>query len=66
VGIPVTLTGSFFTGATSVQFNGKAALFTVVNDHTLVAFVPLGATTGKIKVSTPDGTGVSASNFTVL
>jgi len=67
VGVPVTLQGSRFTGAQSVRFNGRPALtFTVLGDHTLLAIVPPGATSGSISVTTPQGTGVSAQSFTVI
>ena len=65
VGTPVTVTGTGFTGATSVTFNGTAAAFTVTNDTTISTSVPTGATTGPIAVTTPGGTGTSATNFTV-
>ena len=65
VGSLITITGTSFTGATSVTFNGVAASFTVVSGTQITATVPAGATTGPISVTTPSGTGTSASNFTV-
>jgi len=66
-GSVVAITGSGFTGATSVAFNGtQAGKFTVQSDSVIFATVPLGASTGAIQVTTPAGPGVSASNFTVL
>ncbi|PYU95571.1 MAG: hypothetical protein DMG25_03875 [Acidobacteria bacterium] len=65
VGTPVTLTGSNFTGATAVAFNGAAASFTVVSDSRIDTTVPSGATTGTISVTTAAGTGTSTSSFTV-
>ena len=66
VGTAVTITGSNFTGATSVKFNGTpAASFTVDSSTKLRTTVPAGATTGRISVTTADGTALSANGFTV-
>jgi hypothetical protein len=66
VGTNVSITGTGFTGVTSVKFNGTASTSVTFNsDTSLTARVPTGATTGKIAVTTPNGTGTSASNFTV-
>ena len=65
VGIPVTITGSGFTGATSVKFNGTTAGYTVDSATQITATVPANATTGTITVTTPAGTATSASSFTV-
>ena len=62
----VTLTGTGFTGATGVAFNGVAADFTVDSDAQITATVPTGATTGAITVTSPGGTGTSATSFTVI
>lgn len=62
----VVITGTGFTGATSVKFNGvSATTFTVNNNTRITATVPTGATTGPISVTTSGGTGTSATNFTV-
>ena len=61
----VTISGSNFTGATVVTFNGVAASFIVDSDTQIRATVPGGATTGPIGVTTAAGTGVSANGFTV-
>ena len=66
VGTQVTITGSGFIGTTSVAFNGTKASFTVNSATKITATVPSGATTGKIKVTTPGGTATSATDFTVL
>jgi hypothetical protein len=65
VGASVTITGTAFTGATSVKFNGTAATFTVNTSTQITTSVPANATTGKITVTTAGGTATSASNFTV-
>jgi len=60
------LTGTNFSGATAVTFNGPAAAsFTVGSATQITATVPAGATTGTIAVTTPGGTGSSAASFTV-
>jgi hypothetical protein len=64
-GAAVTVTGTHFSGASAVKFNGKAANFNIVSDTQINAKVPNGASTGKIAVTTAAGTGTSASNFTV-
>jgi uncharacterized protein (TIGR03437 family) len=61
----VTISGSAFTGATSVTFNGVAAPFSVTSYSQITATVPAGATTGPIAVTTAGGTGVSQSSFSV-
>jgi hypothetical protein len=66
VGQAVDVQGTNFTGATSVKFNGTADPSFVVNSSTdISAHVPSGATTGKIAVTTPNGTGTSSTSFTV-
>jgi hypothetical protein len=65
VGTTVTITGTNFTGATSVKFNGVTATFIVNTATKITATVPTGATTGPISVTTAGGTATSTSNFTV-
>jgi IPT/TIG domain len=70
VGTTVTITGTGFNDAGSVvstvKFGGTTATtFTVVNDTTITANVPAGATTGAISVTDPENTATSATNFTV-
>jgi hypothetical protein len=61
----VTITGTNFTGATSVAFNGTATLdFYVYSSTEIVVFVPPGATSGPISVTTPFGIGTSSDSFT--
>ena len=64
-GTSVTVTGTDFTGATTVTFNGAAATFSVATAEQLTATVPVGAASGPIAVTTPVGTGSSASPFLV-
>jgi hypothetical protein len=66
-GTQVTITGASFTGTTSVSFHLTAASsFTVDSDSQIRATVPAGATTGKINVTNANGTGTSATDFTVI
>jgi hypothetical protein len=67
-GTSVTISGSHFTGATSVRFGGAAATFTVMSDTTILAVAPAG-TAGNavdVRVETPGGvtTVVPAGRFT--
>jgi len=64
-GTSVTISGSGFTGATSVTFNGTTATFTVTSDSQIGTSVPTGATTGAISVTTSAGTATSSASFTV-
>jgi len=66
VGTSVTITGTTFTGATAVSFNGVASPFTVSPSGTITTTVPAGATTGPITVTTPgNGPIVTTTRFTV-
>lgn len=62
-GTSVTITGSRFTDATFVQFNGVNASFTVNSDTQITATVPSGAGVGHITVGNPVGSASSAGNF---
>jgi outer membrane protein assembly factor BamB len=64
-GTTVVISGSGFTGATAVAFNGLASSFSITSDGSITATVPAGATTGPISVTTPQGAGTSAGSFTV-
>jgi hypothetical protein len=66
VGTNVDIMGTGFTGATGVTFGGvSASVFNVDSAIEVHATVPNSAVTGPIAVSTSNGTGTSASNFTV-
>lgn len=66
-GTTVTLTGkSYSAGVTGVSFNGTAASsYSYINDTTVTAVVPSGATSGTITITTNAGNATSASSFTV-
>jgi uncharacterized repeat protein (TIGR03803 family) len=66
VGTQVGIVGGGFAGAKKVTFGGvKATQFTVVNPTLIQAIVPPGARTGKVKVTTPNGTASSTQIFIV-
>ncbi len=66
VGQTVTISGTGFTGATAVTFNGTTAItYSVINSTTITATVPAGATSGAIAVTTPGGTSITASLFAI-
>jgi hypothetical protein len=65
-GTNIEIDGTTFDGATAVKFGTVAATFTVDDDSTIHADVPLTATTNKISVTTAAGTATSATSFTVL
>src|SRR4051794_3144587 len=65
IGVTVVISGTGFTGATAVTFNGTSAAYNVDNDTQITASVPSGATSGQIAVTTGSGTGTSAGSFTV-
>lgn len=62
-GASVTISGTYFVGATSVTFNGVAATFTVKSQTQITATVPSGAGSGNpVVVTTPYGSA-SYSGF---
>lgn len=67
-GTPVTITGTGFTGATSVTFGGVLAGFAVVNDSTILATSPatIGPSTVFVIVSGPGGSSLPGATFTYL
>ena len=64
-GTSVVLTGTKFTGASAVRFNGVTTSFAVNSATQITATVPATATTGPISVTNSSGTGTSGSSFTV-
>jgi len=66
----VTLTGTNFTGATEVLFQGASASFTPAPtnnlDLRLTAVVPPDASSGPITIKTPHGDVTSSASFQVL
>ena len=65
VGTSVTITGTNFTGASSVKFNGQSASFTVNSSTQITATVPNCSSSGTISVITAGGTATSSSSFSV-
>jgi len=69
VGTSVTISGSALSDASAVMFTQGggtvSATFTVVDDTTITATVPVGATTGPVTVVGTNGTTVSKKKFTV-
>jgi hypothetical protein len=62
----VTIRGANFVDVSAVHFNGVSAVFTTVTAEKIVATVPVGATTGPIRViCAGGGSAVSATNFRV-
>jgi uncharacterized repeat protein (TIGR03803 family) len=65
VKVAVKILGTDLTGATSVTFNGTPAVFKVATSSEITTNVPEGATSGVVKVVTPNGTLSSNLNFQV-
>ncbi len=69
VGAAVKIYGTSFSSTpsqNSVTFNGTVATVTAATFTELDVTVPVGATTGTLKVTAPGGTASSAGPFTVL
>ncbi len=67
-GAVVTISGTHFTGANFVRFNGVSAAgsISIVNDFQIQATAPSGVTTGPISVErTGVGTNTTSTNFFV-
>ena len=66
IGTVVTISGLFFTGATTAKIGGKPlADFRLVDDFTMTGTIAPGTSTGKVSVTTPGGTYTTAQSFTV-
>ncbi|SHG59434.1 IPT/TIG domain-containing protein [Flagellimonas flava] len=68
VGAPLIVNGSSFGTSISdntVTLNGTAVTLSEANANKLTGTVPVGATTGKIKVTTAGGTDTSEDDFEV-
>jgi molybdate transport system substrate-binding protein len=61
IGAKVTVTGTNFTGVTSVTIKGVPAKFTVVSKTRLTFVVPAKAKTGAVTVTNPSGTATSGA-----
>jgi hypothetical protein len=66
VGTSVTITGTGFTGTTSVTFEGFSASFTVISDTTLTASSPESTynVAVDVEVTTPAGSSTEVAAFT--
>jgi len=64
-GTPVILTGGGLNRVTSVTFNGVPAEFTILSRTRVRATVPAGALSGRITVTTPIGSAMSQTMFSV-
>jgi uncharacterized repeat protein (TIGR03803 family) len=65
-GAPVIIWGDNLLGATGVTFNGTpATTFQSASRQFVRVTVPAGATSGKVTVTTMNGTGISRRPFTV-
>lgn len=66
IGTLVSITGTNFNDVWAVAFGGIGGTFTVHSTTSLSATVPAGAQTGRIRITTGMGSGLSASDFTVV
>lgn len=65
-GTNVIIAGTNFLDASAVRFNGLAAAsFNVLSNGAIQAVVPVGATTGTIRIITPAASVFTGSNFVV-
>ena len=62
----VIITGTNFSAASAVAFNGASAAFNINSGTQITAVVPTNAGSGFVSVTTPSGTAISTNSFTVL
>ncbi|MGB0522062.1 MAG: T9SS type A sorting domain-containing protein [Flammeovirgaceae bacterium] len=66
-GEDLTITGTDFSGVSSVSFNGTdAPIFTVTSATSITVTIPTGATSGTVSVTTPGGTANSSDDFIIV
>jgi uncharacterized delta-60 repeat protein len=66
-GTVVTVTGSNLAGVTGLAFNGVPTTgITILSSTSLTAYVPVSATSGPLKATSPGGTSTSGTSFTVV
>jgi endonuclease G len=65
VGDTVIVSGTNFSSASEVTFNGVSATYNVNSATQVTATVPADSTAGQISVTTPTGTVVSSNGFIV-
>lgn len=65
VGTSVAIYGNRLTGTTGVTFGSASATYVVNTDNKITAVVPGAAVSGRIQVTTPSGTALSAGTFTL-
>jgi N-acetylneuraminic acid mutarotase len=66
VGTLITISGRNLANVTAVEFNGTPAAFNQISPTSITAVVPVGATSGRIRISTADGDFTSRPRFRVL
>src|SRR5579884_4105720 len=66
IGARVRITGAYLNGTQWLKFGGIRAQIMHASAHSIIALVPKHAHTGKIRVHTAGGTGVSTGVFRVL
>ena len=65
IGATIRIFGDNFVGATAVSFNGTNAQFSVTSATQIEAIVPVGATSGPVRITTPVGATLSDFPFIV-